>query len=1027
MRRNRRLHRFPLWEVIGFTLMLIAAFFVLAIDRAKASTAEGHVIGGDSAVAQQHAYSQFNATITGDIVFWEDTRPVAGLQNFTRIFFRNLSLPGQSEQMLTSGAGYFSGRYKGQANPDADGDVVVWEETVTTASGGRASEIRFIRLDECPELAGCNVHRVPVQQADQLAPSVSGHRIVWEDSRNGSPESDIYMYDIDSGIVQPLCTAAGKQASPQIDGEWVVWLDNRGGEIVGGKATNNDIYAMNVSSGEERRLTSDGGVTIQGPPAISGFLVVYDQESGDLSQREDIRMYDLSTGESSTIYCGPGIDRLPVIEGGRILWEACQSGPGSCRIWLFDLSTGQSQPISAGPESGGINALRPAVSADRVVWQDYRGGQPVIYKNRIGETGRALAERYVPELYFSHDIDHPARSDFEPRTVGLLLDGFGVRLITPSGAIDNPGLAALAENPGPDYYVDLPGEPLSPGFSDYSHPYLDLVAEGRYPVTAYSRVVANAEGSGKTVIQYWLCYYFNDWFNNHEGDWEMIEVILDGDLQPEAVAVSQHARAFLKYWDESGLEKTSGHARVYVAEGSHANYLSSGMMGRHYHEGKFDHTGDASAVLPAVDMDGLGSEGGWAGFEGHWGQEKPGFWPHVDSGPPGPRFQPSNPDNNLSPWDSPLGWALGGGKGDDNDLVIECTYCGEIDLYDGAGNHVGRNQDGGLDTQLVGSEYYERDEDASKNIIVHDSGAGGGYRLVISASPGGAFNMDVQAPNFSDGIVDTVSFETVSLGSGSSAMLEVGGENGYMLQLDRDGDGAADEVQQPSSIVSEEADYEVPGSIGDLTVLDTSSATVVLAWTAPGDDGFSGTVSGYELRYADEPITDASWQYAREAGSVPEPGSPGATETASVNGLGAGKAYYFAIRSRDEAWQLSPVSNIAVARTEEPHLTLTRQDAFWASYADYVGRELTVGYELGNKGTGPALDVSIAASYQSPGTVLMATPLPFSTGDIGPGLSAGVSLRYRIPAGVVRFTARTVGKCLDDAGRTHWFPGAPGT
>src|SRR5690606_348245 len=74
--------------------------------------------------------------------------------------------------------------------------------------------------------------------------------------------------------------------------------------------------------------------------------------------------------------------------------------------------------------------------------------------------------------------------------------------------------------------------------ASYWAAYSRIVARGAYPITYYARVM-EPDPNGRRVIQYWLCYYYNDWANEHEGDWETVLVMLR-DNRPVAVACSQH-------------------------------------------------------------------------------------------------------------------------------------------------------------------------------------------------------------------------------------------------------------------------------------------------------------------------------------------------------------------------------------------------------------------------------------------------------------------------------------------------------
>lgn len=87
--------------------------------------------------------------------------------------------------------------------------------------------------------------------------------------------------------------------------------------------------------------------------------------------------------------------------------------------------------------------------------------------------------------------------------------------------------------------------------------------------------------------------------------------------------------------------------------------------------------------------------------------------------------------------------------------------------------------------------------------------------------------------------------------------------------------------------------------------------TVTLQWTAPGDDGYIGTASSYDLRFSRSAITPATFVFATKLNMAYLPGVAGSREHLTVVGLTPGVAYYFAMRATDDAGNWSPVSNIA--------------------------------------------------------------------------------------------------------------------
>jgi hypothetical protein len=91
-----------------------------------------------------------------------------------------------------------------------------------------------------------------------------------------------------------------------------------------------------------------------------------------------------------------------------------------------------------------------------------------------------------------------------------------------------------------------------------------------------------------------------------------------------------------------------------------------------------------------------------------------------------------------------------------------------------------------------------------------------------------------------------------------------------------------------------------------------SSATetsVTLRWTAPGDDGYTGRASQYDIRYATSPISEANWGSATQVLNEPVPKTAGQIEVFTIQNLTPNFTYFFALKAADEALNWSPVSN----------------------------------------------------------------------------------------------------------------------
>ncbi len=131
---------------------------------------------------------------------------------------------------------------------------------------------------------------------------------------------------------------------------------------------------------------------------------------------------------------------------------------------------------------------------------------------------------------------------------------------------------------------------------------------------------------------------------------------------------------------------------------------------------------------------------------------------------------------------------------------------------------------------------------------------------------------------------------------------------------------AADEVPNwsaLSNVVSRQTlDEEIPPAvIADLAAGNATAVSITLTWTAPGDDGSSGTASVYDIRCSTSPITDANWETAVQVDGEPSPQTAGSDESFTVGGLNPDTTYYFAIKAADEVPNWSGLSNVSSAST----------------------------------------------------------------------------------------------------------------
>ncbi|HEU5309865.1 MAG TPA: fibronectin type III domain-containing protein [Candidatus Eisenbacteria bacterium] len=121
-------------------------------------------------------------------------------------------------------------------------------------------------------------------------------------------------------------------------------------------------------------------------------------------------------------------------------------------------------------------------------------------------------------------------------------------------------------------------------------------------------------------------------------------------------------------------------------------------------------------------------------------------------------------------------------------------------------------------------------------------------------------------------------------------------------------------------------DNTPPSAVADLSVTGATGTTLALRWTAPGDDGTTGTATSYDIRYSTSTITSGNWNSATQASGEPAPAAGGTVQTFTLNGLQSGRTYYVAIRATDNGGNQSSLSNVTNGSTPDTIAPATVQD-----------------------------------------------------------------------------------------------------
>ncbi len=288
-------------------------------------------------------HSKYNPAIYGDYVVFEDRG-----DGFGDIYLYNITtaelIPLSADPDIRS------------HNPDIWDNLVVWEEY-----HDGSLDIYYYDISR-PDLGASPLIDLP---GNQECPAIYENLLVWMEIPEGSYHYDIFLYDINTKELTQIINDDYDQYDPDIYGNNIVWEDLRDG--------NPDIYLYNIPTKEITRLTDDPGQQLN--PCIDGLRVVWqDDRDGnwniymhaiDFMIDTPFENYDwkIKSGDENSD------KENPKLWGDYLVYQDNRNGNQDLFLFsFFDRLNGNEIPLVT-EEKGQVN---PAVSGDRVVWQDER-------------------------------------------------------------------------------------------------------------------------------------------------------------------------------------------------------------------------------------------------------------------------------------------------------------------------------------------------------------------------------------------------------------------------------------------------------------------------------------------------------------------------------------------------------------------------------------------------------------------------------------------------------------------------------
>jgi outer membrane protein assembly factor BamB/fibronectin type 3 domain-containing protein len=228
--------------------------------------------------------------------------------------------------------------------------------------------------------------------------------------------------------------------------------------------------------------------------------------------------------------------------------------------------------------------------------------------------------------------------------------------------------------------------------------------------------------------------------------------------------------------------------------------------------------------------------------------------------------------------------------------------------------------------------------------------------------------------NSDSSFVPTSSALLVSIPAPAETYTDTGLSNGYiyyylLTAIDTTGnESAASEL-----LTGAPTDLTPPAAITDLEIVNFTSNTIKLRWTATGGDSTIGRAYAYDLKFSTQALSEANFDEADSiTTNVPNPGMPGTLENVNVTGLDPSTRYFFAVKAIDSTGNVSTISNMVSQKTKETPVLLST--SLWGKFH----------YDNQNTGRSPIYGTNVSSkvwSYET-GDDVNSPPVLDDRGDV---------------------------------------------